>query len=60
MKYILYLFLVYGSSLAIDSQEFDSQSACEDARKVVLEEARNLTRSDAGYHQRKAVCVAKE
>ena len=59
MKYILYLFVVYGSSLAIDSQEFDSQAACEAAREAVLDEARNLTRSDAGYHQRNAICVAK-
>ena len=59
MKYILYLFVVHGSSLAIDSQEFGSQAACEAAREIVLEEAQNLIRSDAGYHQRTAFCVAK-
>ena len=59
MKYILYLFVIHGSSLAIDSQEFDSQAACEAAREVVLEEARDIVRSDAGYHQRRAFCVAK-
>ena len=59
MKYILYLFVIHGSSLAIDSHEFESQEACEAAKEVVLEEAKSVTHTETGYHKRTAFCVAK-